>query len=218
MVNQPQFIPSPIGRLPIVTIALSATTIAMFMCAGCRDLFAYDRASIACGEAWRLVTGHLTHWSADHLGWDLVMFAGLGAMIEGRGRWGLVRTLLLSAIAISAALWLWRPDVQQYRGLSGIDSALFTFIAVSLLCEARQAKRAINAWVLAALIFGFVAKIGYELTTGATLFVDSSSAGFTPLPLVHAVGGVSGAIAGVFDAIGTPSQVAGAKVVTASLT
>ncbi len=55
------------------------------------------------------------------------------------------------------------------------------------------------AAALIALIAGFEAKLGYELVTGTTLFVDSSAAGFTPLPLVHAVGGLVGCVFALRD-------------------
>jgi hypothetical protein len=72
--------------------------------------------------------------------------------------------------------------------LSGIDTALFSLAALELWGEARGGRRLLIRAAVGALLAGLLAKLGYEVATGATLFVDSSSAGFTPLPLVHAVG------------------------------
>jgi hypothetical protein len=72
---------------------------------------------------------------------------------------------------------------------------LFLSVAITLLYEKCRAKQPIAALALVALMIGFVAKLVFEVATGTTLFVDSSAAGFTPLPFVHAVGGSAGAVA-----------------------
>lgn len=41
-------------------------------------------------------------------------------------------------------------------------------------------------------IAAFAAKLLWELSTSSTLFVNNTAAHFTPLPLVHAVGGATG--------------------------
>ena len=53
-------------------------------------------------------------------------------------------------------------------------------------------------WVTAALavLAEFAANLAYELTSGATLFVDSGAAAFVPVPLVHLIGAVVGLACG----------------------
>jgi rhomboid family GlyGly-CTERM serine protease len=155
---------------------------------------AFDRAEIAGGQYWRLLAGHLTHCNREHLLWDVLMFGVLGAMIERRSRGWFLATFLGAAAAISLALWFGHAELEHYRGLSGIDSALFTCAMLMMLDEARQARRS-TAWAIVALGTGFAAKIGWEAATGSTLFVDSGRAGFVPLPLVHVVGGIAGVVA-----------------------
>jgi rhomboid family GlyGly-CTERM serine protease len=184
-----------LGRLPVFTLLLSAIAIVLQFHPDLGNRMSLDRTAIAVGEYWRFLTGHLTHWNADHLSWDLFMFALLGAMIERRSRPLLLTTLLLSATSISMVTWISQPTVEHYRGLSGIDSALFTLGVLILFDDARRAKQPIAEWVLIAMAMGFVGKIVWELATGSTLFVDSSAAGFTPLPLAHATGGVAGMLA-----------------------
>src|SRR5262249_26428433 len=99
---------------------------------------------------------------------------------------------ITSAVAISAALWIGAPGISQYRGLSGIDSALFVLAALMLLNQLRQTERRLGASLVVAGLIGFVAKVGFEFATGITLFVDSSAAAFQPLPSVHLVGGLVG--------------------------
>jgi rhomboid family GlyGly-CTERM serine protease len=194
MFSQPRSSGSSKRLIPMVTLVVSALAGAVLMVPGWSELFVYDRAAIAAGEWWRLASGHVAHWNFDHLMWDVLMFAVLGVIVECRARRDLMATLILSAMAISATLFFAAPSIGQYRGLSGIDSALFTWLAVVLFREARGEKRPLAAAALAASMVGFAAKIGYELASGATLFVDSAAAGFTPLPLVHAVGGACGVL------------------------
>lgn len=187
--------PPVLDRLPWVTLAVAMAACALLASAGWTGVLTYDRAAIAAGEPWRLFTGHLTHWNFDHLLWDVLAFIAAGAIIEGRSRRTLLATLGLSAVAISATVWIAQPELASYRGLSGVDSALFTCAGVLLFHEARRSGNARFAWLIGLALFGFLAKIGYEIATGATLFVDSAAAGFVPLPLAHAVGGAAGAIA-----------------------
>jgi rhomboid family GlyGly-CTERM serine protease len=196
-------------RLPIVTAAVAGLAIALCQSSALTDWLTFDRGAIAAGEVWRFFTGHLVHWNTDHLLWDVLMFAVLGAMVERRSRRALVGVLALSAAAISAAVWFGNPTMIQYRGLSGIDSALFTFVAAALVRDARRAGHSTALWATVAMTVGFVGKIGYEVATGQTLFVDSSSAGFIPLPIAHAIGGAAGIVVWLVATRETASKLPG---------
>jgi hypothetical protein len=79
-----------------------------------------------------------------------------------------------------------------YRGLSGIDSALFALLA-ALIARRAIMEKDWSRLALATLVsIGFAAKIGFELSTGGTLFVNSTAAGMIPVPLAHVVGGIIG--------------------------
>jgi rhomboid family GlyGly-CTERM serine protease len=152
------------------------------------------RQAVADGHFWRLLTGHLAHFGADHLLWDVMMFVALGSVCEWRWPRSTRIALLASAMAISLAVLIMAPGVQTYRGLSGIDSALFGLVAASLRREEDAKRSRLFSVLLWALLAGFAAKIGYELLTGTTFFVDSQTAGFVPVPLAHAVGFIVGVI------------------------
>ncbi len=181
-------------RFPIVTATLAAIAMIAHAWSPLGDWLAYDRSAVATGEVWRVLGGHLAHWNGDHLFWDVVMFVTLGVAIECRNRSGLAISVLVSALAISATLWQWHPEIAQYRGLSGIDSTLFTHAAVVWYVDARRSGRTIPATLILLSVLGFAAKLVYELITGSTWFVDASGAGFTPLASVHLVGGLMGAL------------------------
>ncbi len=81
----------------------------------------YDRLAIMQGEYWRLLTAHLTHLGWSHL---LLNLAGLFLLWILLGdvlsRTGWILLLLVSALAISAGLWLFDPQLRWYVGLSGV--------------------------------------------------------------------------------------------------
>ena len=142
-------------------------------------------AAVAAGELWRLFTAHLTHFTLDHLVLDVLAFLVLGIACERRSprrtRW----TLGLSALVISVGVLLIDPQMQRYRGLSGLDSALFALLFASMLRDSmlrdreRKGKARLLLWIPGIL---FLAKIGYEAVSGTAVFLDSSAAGFTPAP------------------------------------
>jgi rhomboid family GlyGly-CTERM serine protease len=154
---------------------------------------AYERTAIAAGELWRGVTCHWTHWSLDHLAWDLAAFCALVLIGWRASAKRLLLALALSAGLIPLAVWALLPAMNAYRGLSGIDSALFALVAATVLKEEIAAGRRGMPIAIALVVAGFAGKIGFEMVTGTALFADSS--GFVPVPLAHAVGGVCGWIA-----------------------
>ena len=130
------------------------------------------------------------------------MFLVLGAVCERRWPRRFVCCLLASPVAISLTLWWAHADVSTYRGLSGVDTALFTLAAVGLLAEAAARRNRAGTFTIVALFAALAAKIVYEAATGTTLFVHSAGA-FVPLPLAHLVGSIVGtAIAAAVNFLG----------------
>ena len=179
-------------RLPYASLALAAIAliIAAIPCLG--TWLQYDRVAIATGECWRLCSGHWTHVSGEHLFWDVLMFVVLGALCELDHRGRCITCILSATILIPAALWFGMPSMMIYRGLSGIDSALFMLLATTHWRREFQAQRWGWVTVLTAVCLLFGAKVLYETTTGSTLLVNSRDAGMTPVPLAHAIGALIG--------------------------
>ncbi|WP_165440662.1 rhombosortase [Rubripirellula amarantea] len=151
-----------------------------------------DFALVADGQWWRLITGHFTHHGFSHLFWDLIMFAVLSAACEHRHRKHYLITMLVSLLGISAAIAVFCPTIETYRGLSGIDTGLFVWF---ILDQARDAFRGGNRTMCAVSAMAVIALLGkliYELQTGGTLFVESDT--FTPLVQSHLAGAFTGAI------------------------
>jgi rhomboid family GlyGly-CTERM serine protease len=145
----------------------------------------------------RLLTCHALHWSANHLAWDLAVFSTLGALCERRDRSRFVATLVSSALLIPLGVAVLHPEITHYRGLSGIDSALFGLFAAELARQRHREGDRAGTWVMGLFLLGLAGKIGVECQQGGNLFVADQS--FIPLPWAHAIGGVVGVILALGD-------------------
>ena len=178
------------GPISIVIAAIAAALVAL---PGISELLQFDRTAILAGEWWRMLTSHLTHFGTSHLFWDVLMFLVLGCLCERQSRKQFIACLIASAGLISLVVLTVSPEMQIYRGLSGIDTALFTLVAVTLLKQ-KWAERD-TTWVIAiaSLLTALIVKIAIEMS-GATIFVDAHEAGFVPAPLAHVVGATIGIV------------------------
>jgi len=184
------------GRTPCASLLLIGTAAVFFCWPALAAHFQYDRAAIAGGQLWRLVSGHWTHYSFDHFTWDVLAFAALAVVSEQRSRARFLVCVVTSALAISVAVWLMHPNMQIYRGLSGIDSALFAFVAAGMWHDGnRQQRRGVQALSLVCLT-GFLLKVSFELMTGRTVFVTEMDPFTVGVPLAHIVGAFCGLLVG----------------------
>jgi rhomboid family GlyGly-CTERM serine protease len=182
-------------RAPLCTGALAVAALVASLPVLAPEL-EYTRALLA-SDPWRALTSHFTHWTSTHLIWDWLAFVALGASLEHHGRARLVALFATTALAIPAALFLIEPELTHYRGLSGLDSALFGMAWVVALQHARSTDRPnpLLARFLVLLGFGFMLKIGWELLLGDAFFMPND-VGFEPVPLAHAIGAALGVLFG----------------------
>jgi len=159
------------------------------------NLLQYDREAIAQGQLWRPVTCHLAHFGLEHFAWDAAVFVLLAVLCWRLGWKRCLASLAAATLAIPAVLWILQPELPSYRGLSGLDSALYATAAVALGRRLWADGR--HAWAAAAIgsLAALFAKVAYELATGQALFVDAAGMGFVPVPLAHATGGLVGMLA-----------------------
>lgn len=181
-----------VGRLrwTLTIVALAALAACV---PGIVEAWQFDRGLMQAGELWRIVTCHLTHWNFEHLQWDLLMFIVLGALCEWRSPGRMRVCIIVSALAVSSLVWIAFPNITTYRGLSGIDTALFTLLAFSLLSDGIRDHNLTLVATTGALILGFLAKTSYEAIASHAYFVDQTAAGFEVLVWDHIVAGAAGA-------------------------
>ncbi len=139
---------------------------------------------------------HLLHWSSEHLFWDLGMFALLGAICERISRRTFAVVLVLSAVFIPPLVGIYEPAVETYRGLSGLDTAIFGMAVVHFLIEKLRERDKTGSFINLGLLIGMVGKIVHEMISGSTIFVEST--GFSPVPIAHVVGAIIGILAGIW--------------------
>lgn len=185
----------PVRRGVVAAVGLAVlTTLIVSLSPALAATLQLDRERFLAGEAWRLVTCHLTHWNAEHLAFDLFAFALLFWLCLERSAARTMAALASAAVIVPTVTLIAHPELQTYRGLSGLDSALGILLCVLVWREGRRDRRALLAAAAAVALLAFVAKIVFELTTGTAAFADSGD--FFPVPVAHAVGAVLGALAG----------------------
>ena len=182
-------------RTPCASLFLAAAAGGIFLLPGLGGQLQYDRAAIAAGEIWRLVSGHWTHYSLDHFFWDILAFAATAVACERKSRARFLACVVIAALAISCAVWVLLPGMRIYRGLSGIDSALFTLLIADLWEDQRQTGQRRSQVLAASCLAAFLAKIAFELLTGRNVFVSGLDAGTVGVPLAHLVGAGCGFVA-----------------------
>jgi len=163
---------------------------------GTADWFEYHAGAIGRGEYWRLFTGHFTHLTASHLVWDGLVFLALGMVLECWNRRLMAVVVGASAVLITLALPVLIPGLVVYRGLSGIDTALFVCLATLLAAKAYRTHQATILVIVQASLAGLASKVAFEYLTGQSLFVGN---GLTPVPAAHLVGGTVGFLLTLFE-------------------
>lgn len=178
------------GRAAIVLVAMSGAALLALAWWGepLRGLLRWDRAALAAGEAWRLVTGHFVHLDLEHALLNvagLALVAWLFAAAFSPRQW-LVITLAGIA-AIDVGLWWVNVDLMWYVGLSGVLHA-----AMAAGIVRRMIERDLVAWGLA--VVG-VAKLLYEHFSGA---LPLTTAGVPVITDAHLYGAVAGMACGLW--------------------
>jgi len=180
------------GRRPWVTLALLGAGLLATAVPGGGEALQYDRERVAAGEVGRLITGSFTHWTARMALWDLLFVGVAGAWIERRSRARLVVASLLGLVATGAAVHLLAPEIDLYRGSSGLATALFLAAAVDgLLVAGSRLGRTLAAGAIVLLL----AKIVFETAVRPGVAAGPLPAGVRVIPLAHGAGVAAGAAA-----------------------
>jgi len=194
-------VPRPFWMRPgSICVGLAVLAVAALLFPSLGDAFAMRRVALAHGAWWQVFTGHLAHFNVTHLAWDVAALLILGIIAECRGRCAAAITLAGSAMVISAAILGFTPNISEYRGLSGIDSSLFAFVAVGMLMDALRDRRWAVAIFITLFLTAFLGKTCFELATGHALFVQDMGPDVLPVALAHVAGGVWGIVVAVAQA------------------
>lgn len=149
------------------------------------DSWRFNRALVAQGNVWLLLSGHIVHLNWAH--WLLNM-AGLSIVAFFFSRhasffqW--LAVILVAACVISAGIWWGMPDIRSYVGLSGVLHGLFLYGA---LREIRFYP--VSGYVLVTVLIG---KLAWEFFNGALPGSEDMTGGrvLTEAHLLGAIGGI----------------------------
>jgi rhomboid family GlyGly-CTERM serine protease len=151
-----------------------------------RNTLSYDRAALAAGQWWRLLTAHLVHLDVEHAllnGLGLVLMWALFARDFSAWRW--LAIYLFTSLAISAGLWFLDPGLEWYVGASG---TLHGVMAAGTLAHLR--RRDLDGWILAIFI---IAKLSFEQFAGSMPFAGTANT-VVDAHLYGAIGGLGVAL------------------------
>ena len=153
----------------------------------------------AFAEPWRAFTAVGVHYSAQHLGVNLIGLAvtalfGVVARAPAALAWAWLAAWPLTQIGL-----LVRPDLAHYGGLSGVLHAGVAIVVTFLLLTGTRAQR----WVAAAVAIGLVAKVLNEAPWGPALR-HPGGWDIAIAPLAHTTGALAGAITGAVCAAFAP--------------
>jgi rhomboid family GlyGly-CTERM serine protease len=156
------------------------------------ELLEYRRTLVA-QEPWRLLTGHFVHLSLLHAALNVVALLLLDRLFADRLRpREFFAVLGIAPVLMSLAFWLVLPELQWYRGLSGVLHAVY--FAGCVVWIAASAGRA--RWLPTAALVGGTLKVLLEQPWDSSFPVHEVLR-IAVVPQAHLVGAIVGTAAGL---------------------
>ena len=145
----------------------------------------YNRAAIAPGQWWRLLSGHLVHLNIVHSALN-VLGVVLCLLVFGTPRASFSSLFGLLAVSLCTGLGLWflSPDVEYYLGFSGV---LHGILAYALTSTVNRPWHALG-------LLGVAIKLAYEQVSHFNPLYLQSSIGDAVVVDAHLYGALSGAL------------------------
>ena len=192
--------PSPRAPLPIATGLVITLALIVASQPTLAPSLLYERADIVGGQYWRLWTGHLVHFGASHLGWNLAVFAVAGAWCERLAPGPTRLMLALAPGVIGLALFALDPHLATYAGLSGLATAVLTLLAFTQLArlampasasagaDAETPATSSDRWFWRAVLALIFLKTTAEFAAEQPFFAHYAPAGVRAVPVAHLIG------------------------------
>lgn len=177
--------PNTKAGFPVITVLVAAGSLALFLLPDVAHWLIYDRNRVLAGEAWRLITGHAVHFSKSHALYNVVLFSVAGISLERRNGLRFAWLIGLTALVGSLYFLIFMPEMARYGGLSGVASAAVVYLCLQ---EMRQGGFVRAVW--ATILLLFLAKVGYEILIGQTVFATPDATPFEVVPTIHIIGAV----------------------------
>jgi hypothetical protein len=154
----------------------------------------FNRKEMFSCKIYLFITCHFTHWNFKHMIIDTFIFLALSYLcifFSFKSIYSIAQYfiyLLIPSILISIAVLIFNPEINFYRGLSGIDWALYFILMVQLYFAAHW------LWKTGAIImfFLFSLMIIYQIISKHSIFVPDMGEGVVTVPSAHIAGAISG--------------------------
>jgi rhomboid family GlyGly-CTERM serine protease len=151
------------------------------------------RRMLSAREPWRLFTGHFVHLSFLHAALNVVALLLLDRLFSDRLKPREIFAILgIAPVLMSLVFWLALPELQWYRGLSGVLHAVY--FAGCVVWIAASAGRA--RWLPVAALVGGTLKVLLEQPWDSSFPVHEVLR-VAVVPQAHLIGAIVGTAAGL---------------------
>lgn len=176
-------------RSPLLTGGLVALCICVFLFPPMATWSVYERAGIAQGEWWRLLTAHLVHFTPGHLIFNLLGLALAAGLLEVQSRRQMYELTGLMLLVIGPVLFLLHPDMAWYGGMSGLVYG-YAFYCALLFNKTQPSLKWLSRLVLSLIILKILLDslgLGFSVTS-------VGEADFKSMTTSHAAGVITALI------------------------
>lgn len=178
--------PPVLARMPWRALGLVSSALIAQWSPDAAELLVYDRAGVAGGELWRIITGHLVHFSDAHLLNNLAVLVPAVWLVETRYRGDAGLLFVGAASVIGIALLVGEPRLLRFGGASGISLAFLVYACLRGLHEDHR-------WRTVCMVLLAIVGAKFAAESAGWHFRDwQASEGFVPVMLSHFVGAATG--------------------------
>jgi len=169
--------------LPILTPLILFVSALSFISPEITSVFIFDRDAVVQGEVWRLFSSHFVHFTDTHLAYNLLAFGVAGWVVERKSYLHFGLLYVLMAFVISTSLFILKPAMSFYGGLSGMACGLIFYCALLGAGEP-------GSWrtICKLIIFFLPIKIIIEAYNSASVLPYWGQQPFVIMPISHVTG------------------------------
>jgi rhomboid family GlyGly-CTERM serine protease len=172
-------------RYPIFTLLILSVSVLSFFSPKISLMLIFDRSAVIQGEVWRMFSSHFVHFTDMQLVYNLLVFSIAGWIIERKSHLHFVFLYISMALVISITLFILKPAMIYYGGLSGLACGFIFYCALLGITEP-------GPWriICKLIVFFLPIKILLELYNSASILPYWGQQTFVIMPISHISGTV----------------------------